>query len=51
MNRIKRAHLHPLLNRHPGSAAGRPAGVHYRGPGQAADDRSGMRTRPLVLPS
>jgi hypothetical protein len=38
MNRIHRAPLHPLLNRHPGWAGRRPAGAHYRGAGQAADD-------------
>jgi hypothetical protein len=38
MNRIRRARLHPPLNTHPGWAGQRPAGVHYRGAGQAADD-------------
>jgi len=30
VNRIHRARLHPPLSRHPGSAAGCPAGVYYR---------------------
>jgi len=51
MNRIHRARLHPPLNTHPGWAGRRPAGVHYRGAGQAADDRSGKRTRRPALPS
>jgi hypothetical protein len=38
MNRVHRARLHPPLSRHPGWAALRPAGVPYRGAGQAADD-------------
>jgi len=38
MNRNHRARLHPPLNRHPGWTSRRPAGVHYRGAGQAADD-------------
>ena len=48
MNRIQRARLHPPLNRHLGWAGRRPAGVRYRGAGQAADDRSGKRTRPAA---
>jgi hypothetical protein len=46
MNRIQQARLHPPLNTDLGRAGRRPAGVHYRGAGQAADDRSGKRTPP-----